>query len=49
MYQQFLRCFPKEEYLIDIFEYIKISTDDILEIHKDEDPENGDEGGQNGH
>ena len=35
--------------LIDIFEYIKISTDDILEIHKDEDPENGDEGGQNGH
>jgi len=46
MYQQFLRCFPKEEYLIDIFEYIKISTDDILEIHKDEDPENGDEGGK---
>ena len=36
MYQQFLRCFPKEEYLIDIFEYIKHSTEDILEIHRDD-------------
>ena len=34
MYQHFLKCFPKEEYLIDIFEYIKMSTEDILEIHK---------------
>ena len=34
MYQNFLKCFPKEEYLIDIFEYLKISTEDILEIHK---------------
>jgi len=34
MYQQFLKCFPKEEYLIDIFEYIKLSTEDILEIHR---------------
>ena len=36
MYQQVLRCFPKEEYLIDIFEYIKHSTEDILEIHRDD-------------
>merc|ERR550532_3047630 len=34
MYQHFLKCFPKEEYLIDIFEYLKMSTEDILEIHK---------------
>merc|ERR1719232_1689193 len=42
MYHQFLRCFPKEEYLIDIFDYMKISVDDILEIHKVE-PEEGHE------
>ena len=42
MYQQFLKCFPKEDYLIDIFEYIKMSTDDILEVKK-EVPANGDE------
>ena len=46
MYQQFLRCFPKEEYLIDIFEYIKHSTEDILEIHRYEDPDNIEEDGK---
>jgi len=30
MYQEFLRCFPKEDYLIDVLEYIMMSTDDIL-------------------
>jgi len=35
MYHQFLRCFPKEEYLIDIFEYIRMSTDDILVVKKE--------------
>ena len=45
MYQQFLRCFPKEEYLIDIFEYIKISAEDIMEIHKDEETEEEPGGG----
>jgi len=30
MYQEFLKCFPKEEYLLDILEYIRMSTDDIL-------------------
>jgi len=47
MYQQFLRCFPKEEYLIDIFEYIKISAEDIMEIHKDEETEEEPGGGGN--
>ena len=32
MFQQFLRCFPKEDYLIDILEYIRMSTDDILDV-----------------
>ena len=30
MYQEFLRCFPKEDYLIDILEYLRMSTDHIL-------------------
>jgi len=30
MYQEFLKCFPKEDYLLDILEYIRMSTDDIL-------------------
>jgi len=36
MYHQFLKCFPKEDYLIDIFEYIRMSTDDILMLNKEE-------------
>ena len=35
MYQKFLRCFPEESHLVDIFEYIRISTDDILKIDED--------------
>ena len=30
MYQQFLKCFPAETYLIDIFDYIRASADHIL-------------------
>ena len=32
MYQQFLKCFPDEGHLLDIFEYIRLSADDILEL-----------------
>jgi len=39
MYHQFLRCFPKEDYLIDILEYIRCSTDDILELEASEEAE----------
>jgi len=45
MYHQFLKCFPKEDYLIDIFEYIRMSTDDILMLDKEIVPEeDGEEG-----
>ena len=36
MYQEFLMCFPKEEYLLDIFQYIRISADDILGLNEKE-------------
>ena len=38
MYQQFLLCFPKEDYLIDILEYLRMSTDDILGLGPEELP-----------
>merc|ERR1719402_1817222 len=37
MYQQFLMCFPKESYLLHLFEYIRMSTDDILGVNESED------------
>eukprot|EP00092_Neocalanus_flemingeri_P002597 GFUD01002784.1.p1 GENE.GFUD01002784.1~~GFUD01002784.1.p1 ORF type:complete len:650 (+),score=141.30 GFUD01002784.1:424-2373(+) len=43
MYQQFLKCFPKEDYLMDIFEYIRMSTDDILKLNKEEQKEGEEE------
>ena len=36
MYQQLLMCFPKEGYLLDIFQYIRISADDILGLNQSE-------------
>jgi hypothetical protein len=48
MYQQFLKCFPKEDYLIDIFEYIRMSTDDILELNE-EVAEHGEKSGCDDH
>ena len=45
MYQEFLRCFPKEDYLIDILEYLRMSTDHILGMVPDvvEDDDNAEE------
>jgi len=37
MYQEFLKCFPKEDYLLDILEYIRMSTDDILMLPQTKD------------
>jgi len=37
MYEEFLKSFPQESYLIDIFHYIRISTDHILGLNEDED------------
>lgn len=35
MFQTFLECFPEEQHLVDIFEYIRISADDILLMNED--------------
>ena len=35
MFHKFLRCFPEEEHLVDIFEYLRLSVDDILLLSED--------------
>ena len=35
MYHKFLRCFPEEEHLVDVFEYLRLSVDDILLLNED--------------
>ena len=35
MFQRFLECFPEESHLLDTFEYLRISTDDILRLDED--------------
>merc|ERR1719474_2658489 len=42
MYAEFLKCFPKENYLIDIFEYIRMSTDHILGVIEDKEVSSAD-------
>ena len=42
MYEQFLMCFPKENYLLDTLQYIVMSADDILGVNT---PEVGRQGG----
>ena len=32
MYLKFLECFPEEAHLVDIFEYVRMSTDHILKV-----------------
>ena len=32
MYLRFLECFPDEAHLVDIFEYVRMSTDNILKV-----------------
>ena len=32
MYLKFLECFPDEAHLVDIFEYVRMSTDNILKV-----------------
>ena len=32
MYLKFLECFPEEAHLVDIFEYVRMSTDNILKV-----------------
>jgi hypothetical protein len=35
MFLRFLECFPDESHLVDIFEYITMSTDSILQLEED--------------
>lgn len=35
MYQEFLKCFPEEGHLLDIFDYIRLSADELLRIDED--------------
>ena len=35
MYLKLLECFPEESHLVDIFEYIRMSTDNILRLEED--------------
>ena len=35
MFQRFLECFPNDSHLLDTFEYLRISTDDILRLDED--------------
>jgi hypothetical protein len=35
MFQRFLECFPEETHLLDTFEYLRMSTDDILRLDED--------------
>jgi len=37
MYQQLLMCFPAESHLLHLFQYIRMSTDDILGVNENED------------
>jgi len=39
MYHQLLKCFPKEEYLLDVFDYITASADDILGLNESQEEE----------
>ncbi len=35
MYHKFLCCFSEEEHLVDVFEYLRLSFDDILLLSED--------------
>ena len=35
MFQRFLECFPDESHLLDTFEYLRMSADDILRLDED--------------